>query len=154
MSKNRVLNWNLIFRKIEFQNMGISLISLGNWAKCWIFILFFFKKRVKAHFLPYIYITIGERMKRTPILFIRETKLCICATRLLLIRSWIICVVFFPIFSMNTEQHIYLVAMILSIAMSPLLPFAILPAISLIVRIFFLLYYLGTSNYSHKKKWN
>ena len=52
-------------------------------------------------------------MKRTPILFIRETKLCICATKLLLIRSWIICVVFFPIFSMNTEQHIYLVAMIL-----------------------------------------
>ena len=35
----------------------------------------------------YIYKTIGEMMKRTPILFIKETKLCICATRLLLIRS-------------------------------------------------------------------
>ena len=35
----------------------------------------------------YIYITIGEWMKRAPILLIMETKLCICATRLLLIRS-------------------------------------------------------------------
>jgi len=30
--------------------MGISLISLGKEAKCWIF----FKKRAKAHFLPAI----------------------------------------------------------------------------------------------------
>ena len=27
----------LDFKKIEFQNRGIFLINLGNWAKCWIF---------------------------------------------------------------------------------------------------------------------
>ena len=33
--------------KIEFQNRDISLISLGNWAKCWIFCA----KEAKANFL-------------------------------------------------------------------------------------------------------
>ena len=37
----------LDFEKIEFQNKGISLISLGNWAKWWIFCA----KEAKANFL-------------------------------------------------------------------------------------------------------
>ena len=43
--------------------------------------------KLGANIYIYIYITIGEWMKRTPILLIKETKLCICASRLLLIRS-------------------------------------------------------------------
>jgi len=37
----------LDFEKIEFQNRGIFLISLGNEAKCWIFCA----KGAKANFL-------------------------------------------------------------------------------------------------------
>ena len=35
--KEPIVTLKLDFEKIEFQNMGISLISLGNWIKCWIF---------------------------------------------------------------------------------------------------------------------
>jgi len=38
----------LDFLQIEFQNRGISLISLGKWAKRW----FFCTKRAFAHFGP------------------------------------------------------------------------------------------------------
>ena len=39
----------LNFEKIEFQNNGISLISLGKWAKCWFFCI----KKAFAHFGPF-----------------------------------------------------------------------------------------------------
>ena len=47
LSKNRVLNWNLIFRNFEFQNGGISLNSFRYEAFCWKVLA----KGANAHFL-------------------------------------------------------------------------------------------------------
>ena len=44
----------LDFLKIEFQNMSIFLISLGNGAKCWIFCM----KGAKANFLRFLKVII------------------------------------------------------------------------------------------------
>ena len=41
---------NLNFEKIEFQRKSISLISLENWAKCWIVFL----KRANVNFVQEI----------------------------------------------------------------------------------------------------
>ena len=44
--KEPIMTLKLNFEKIKFQNRGISLISLGKEAKCWIF----YTKGAKANF--------------------------------------------------------------------------------------------------------
>ena len=44
--KKATIGLNFDFEKIEFQKRDISLINLGNRAKCWIV----FKKKAKANF--------------------------------------------------------------------------------------------------------
>ena len=134
--------------------MGISLISLGNWAKCWIFILFYFKKRVKAHFLPYIYNNWRKDEKNPNSLYKGNKTMHLCYK--IVVNQELNNMCGFLSNFQYEHKTTYIpcsddiVDSYVSIASICYLTCNFINCKDF----FFLLYYLGTSNYSHKKKWN